>query len=383
MNNKITMAQPYFPSNEVTWLTEKISEILDGHELLSMGKRVAEFETMFASYLGIEYAVATSSCTAALEISIRNIEIESNDEIIVPVETFIATGSSILREGARPVFCDIDSETYCISLESVKRSLTENTRAVIVVHMGGLISPDIWKIKEFCQANNLTLIEDAAHALGSSIDGVKAGTIGDVGCFSFYPTKTITTGEGGMLVTKNQNIFNKSSSLRDRGRDMHASIEQYNNLGSNNRMTEISALMGISQLKHIDKFLNARNTTASIYNEIISNSLKKELVRPILVPSNQYNSYWRYLVVLSEKINRVAIRDRMLSQAIPVDWAYHPPLHLQPLFVKRYGTKAGDLPLSEGLLNNNLCLPMHTRINEHDAVFIAESFVDAINEQIS
>ena len=376
------MARPYFPENEIVWLLEEFKNILQGNAPLSMGQRVKEFEDIFANYIGAEYAVGTNSCTAALEIALRSIGIQDGDEVIIPVETFIATGFAVASEGATPVFCDIDPKTFCISLKELKKQVTEKTKAVIIVHMAGMISPDALKIKAFCQQENITLIEDAAHAIGASIQGVYAGNIGDISCFSFYPTKIMTTAEGGMLLCSDKDLFEKATSFRNRGRDINTQGEVYSRLGTNNRMTEFAALLGISQLKCLNNFLETRRMIARIYNEKIQVSDVSHLVQPIIVPEEINHSYWRYLITLDPSINREVIKEELAKDNIASDWAYYPALHLQPYFMQQYKTYKGLCPVAEDSLERNICLPINSIMQQEDAVFIVEKFIVAIKKSL-
>ncbi|MEO1945700.1 MAG: DegT/DnrJ/EryC1/StrS family aminotransferase [Candidatus Thioglobus sp.] len=376
------MARPYFPEDEINWLLEEFKNILQGNAPLSMGSRVKEFEGTFANYVGADYAVGTNSCTAALEIALRSIGIQKGDEVIIPAETFIATGSAVVSEGATPVFCDINPKSFCIGLNELKKQVTEKTKAVIIVHMAGMISPDALKIKEYCQQENITLIEDAAHAIGASIQGVYAGNIGDISCFSFYPTKIMTTAEGGMLLCSDKDLFEKATSFRNRGRDINTQGEVYSRLGTNNRMTEFAALLGISQLKCLNNFLETRRMIARIYNEKIQVSDVSHLVQPIIVPEEINHSYWRYLITLDPSINREVIKEELAKDNIASDWAYYPALHLQPYFMQQYKTYKGLCPVAEDSLERNICLPINSIMQQEDAVFIVEKFIVAIKKSL-
>jgi perosamine synthetase len=379
---KYQMAYPNFPKKETRWLLKEFKNILDGNAPLSMGHRVKEFEESFAEYVGAKYAVGTNSCSAALEIALQCSGIENGDEVVVPVQTFVATGFAVVNVGAKPIFCDVDSRTFCMSLFELKKTVTSKTKAIILVHMAGMISPDALKIKEFCKDKNITLIEDAAHAIGSSISGVKAGNIGDIGCFSFYPTKIMTTGEGGMLLCSNKAIYERANSLRNRGRDMNAKSESYTQLGTNNRMTEFAALMGISQLSCLNDFLNIRGTIANIYNEKITNSSISHLAQTLIVPNEITHSNWRYLIKLDPSINRKSIRNYLAKSNIASDWAYYPPLHLQPYFIQFSQTFKGQCPVAEDILERNFCLPVNTLMHQKDAEFVVDKFIEAISKSI-
>ena len=379
---KYQMAWPYFPKSEIDWLLKEFKNILQGHAPLSMGCRVKEFEDAFARYIGAEYAVGTSSCTAALELALRSIGIQNKDEVIIPSETFIATGSAVVREGATPVFCDIDPKTFCISLEELKKQVTERTKAVIIVHMAGMISPDALEIKAFCRKKGIVLIEDAAHAIGASIQGVYAGNIGDISCFSFFPTKIMTTAEGGMLLCSNKELYERANSFRNRGRDMNKEDEVYSQLGTNNRMTEFSALLGISQLKCLDDFLKVRRMVANTYNEKIQESNISHLAQPITVPEEIDHAYWRYLITLDSSINRELLKEELRKDNIASDWAYYPALHLQPYFIQQHKTYKGLCPITEDVLERNFCLPVNATINQKDSLFVVERFIKAVQKQL-
>lgn len=372
---KYETASPYFPDYEIGWILDEFHTILRGDGMLSMGPHVKEFEKEFAAYVGTTFAVGTNSCSAALEIAMRSIGLQSGDEVIVPAETFIATGATVVREGATPVFAEVSPETFCLTLESIQEKVTHKTRCVILVHMAGLIGPEVFGIKKFCDEKNLSLIEDAAHAPGASIDDKKAGSLGHIGCFSFFPTKMMTTGEGGILVTSDYEIYKKANSYRNRGLDLDAGFEQYCGIGTNNRMTEIAALMGRSQLRCLDEFVTKRNQVASVYNEAIVSSDVSSFLRPVNVPPKVTHSYWRYMLSLDPMINREKLRDLLKKDGIPIDWPYYPPLHLQPVFREMYGNKREMLPVSEELLEHNICLPIHACIDIEEAKFIAEKLL--------
>jgi perosamine synthetase len=376
------MANPYFPEDEIDQLLKEFKNILQGNAPMSMGCKVKEFENVFSDYVGAKYAVGTNSCTAALEIALRSINIQKGDEVIVPVETFIATGSSVIREGAKLVFCDINSETFCISLHEIKKHVTKNTKAVIMVHMAGMIAPDALKIKDFCKQRGIVLIEDAAHAIGASIQGVRAGNIGDISCFSFYPTKIITTLEGGMLLCSSKEVYEKASSFRNRGVDLNARYEQYSRLGSNNRMTEFSALLGISQFKYLDEFLRVRLLISKVYNDKIKKSNISDVVQLVVVPEEIKHAYWRFLITLDSSINRRMIKEELAKDNIASDWAYYPALHLQPYFIQKYKTHRGLCPVAEDILERNFCLPIHSTMSQEDAIFVVEKFIKSVQQQL-
>jgi dTDP-4-amino-4,6-dideoxygalactose transaminase len=363
----LTTAFPFFPPEEQRWLSDELSKILNGQ--LAMGSRVAKFESDFAAYCGLPYGIAFPSCTSAMEAALRALGVGPGDEILVPVETFIATGMVVSLVGAKPVFTEIESQTFSMDFEDAWSRVTERTRGAIVVHFGGFISPSLAAFVEKMHDSGRFVIEDAAHAPGAELDGRLAGSFADAGCFSFYPTKIITTGEGGMLVTGRSDIAKVVRSLQNRGRDMESRDERYVLPGRNNRFTEIAAAMGISQLRSLPNFLERRRRVAEIYDELL---LGSELFVPVLASEGSRPSYWRYVAVPTVGLNRESLRDSLAKDKISIDWAYDPPLHLQPVYRELFKTQPGMLPKSENILSRHICLPVHARMRDKDVEYVVE-----------
>ncbi len=225
---------------------------------LLAGEVVKNFEREFANYIGVKHAIGVNSGTAALHIAIAALEIGPGDEIIVPPFTFIATASSILQNNAIPIFADIDNKSYMLDPDSVKKKITDRTKAIIPVHLSG-ISADMDPLLDIAADNNLYIIEDACQAHGAKYKGKKVGSIGDLGTFSFYPSKNMTTGEGGMITTNNSKLAEQCRLIRHHG---EPSWYVYNRLGWNYRMTEIQGAIGRIQLKKLDRYLKIRNENA-------------------------------------------------------------------------------------------------------------------------
>jgi dTDP-4-amino-4,6-dideoxygalactose transaminase len=311
-----------------------------------------------------------------MEAALLAFGVGPGDEVLVPVETFIATGMVVSLVGARPIFTEVASETFSMDFEDAWSRVTERTRGAIVVHFGGFISPALPAFVERMHATGRFVIEDAAHAPGAELDGKRAGSFADAGCFSFYPTKIMTTGEGGMLVTAREDIAKTARSLQHRGRDLEAREERYALPGRNNRFTEIAAAMGLSQLRCLPEFLNSRRRVAATYDELL---LRSELFVPLLAESGSAPSYWRYVVLPTVKLDRAVLRDRLADDKIVVDWAYDPPLHLQPVYQRIMETRAGMMPRSEDLLSRHICLPIHACMREEDATFVVERLIHHVN----
>jgi perosamine synthetase len=363
----LTTACPFFPPEEQSWLSEQLAEILN--QQLGMGPRVAKFESAFAEYCGQPYGIAFPSCTSAMEATLRALGVGPGDEVLVPVETFIATGMVVSLVGAQPVFTEIEDKTFSMDFEDAWARVTEKTKGAIVVHYGGFISPSLPGFVEKMRESGRFVIEDAAHAPGAELNGIRAGSFADAGCFSFYPTKVITTGEGGMLVTGRKDIAEIGRSLQNRGRDMTRRDEKYILPGRNNRFTEIAAAMGISQLRCLPDFLDQRRRVAETYDELL---LRSELFVPLLASDGSKPTYWRYVAMPTVKLDREELRDALVRDQITIDWAYDPPLHLQPVYRELLGNKPGMLPKSESILSKHICLPMHARLRPEDAEYVVE-----------
>lgn len=372
-----TTTKPYIPPEDIPSILDEIRLVLENKEMLTMGRHVQEFERQFSEYVGTKYGIATNSCTTGLESILRAINVKGH-EVVLPTQTFIATGSSVVNAGGIPIFCDINTYDYNASFNSIKEHVTPKTKAVILVHFGGLINQDIWEIKEYCEDRNLYLIEDCAHAHGATIDSTKAGNIGDVACFSFFATKIITTGEGGMVTTNNEELYQIISSLRNRGIDINSKYEIFSRIGSNYRMPEINAIIGLSQLNHLDEFLMHRRTIAKIYDQYLEELEDQGYVEMIKRPKNVENSFWRYTIKLNKAEERNLLKESLLKKDIKIDWPYDPPLHLQPVFREMYGISEGWLPIAESEMKRHICLPMNMNITQSGA----ESIIKKISEEI-
>ena len=368
----INMADPHFTQEDRDWIHKEVDNILDGS--LSMGPNVMAFEKEFASRVGVRHAIAMNSCTAALEASLCALGVYER-EVIVPSETFIATGMAVHLSGGRPVFAEISATTLCLDLEDVKLKVNSQTAGVILVHMTGLVTPNILDFRKYCDDRGLFLIEDAAHAPGACYLNQQAGSIGDVGCFSFYPTKVITSGEGGMLTTNNDKIAAFARSYQHRGRDMDSSEEIYIIPSRNNRMTEMSALLGRVQLSHLDEFINRRRQIAKIY----IHELSKKSDYSLIVPKDIENSsFWKFPVLFNSEFDRKNVEEILQEAGIRVDRAYQPALHLQPVFMNLYRTNKGLLPNTEDILSRHLCLPCHPRMSDNDVIYVSKILNNAI-----
>jgi perosamine synthetase len=341
--------------------------------VLTNGPRVKEFELKFASYMKAKHAVAFNSGTSNLEMALRYFGVK-NREVIVPTNTFIATPNSVLFAGGKPVFGDILEETLCIDPADVEKKITRNTAGVIVVHLAGLVCPQIDELSKLCEEHNLFLLEDCAHAHGAMIDNRMAGTLSHAGCFSFYPTKIMTTGEGGMLVTDDEKLAEKARLMRDHGQNSQRLMVT---LGHNWCMSEATAILGKYQLTNLESFVLKRNEIAKFYGKHLKQT---EGISLFKTPSNIRHSYYKYPIKLDDDVD-VQKLARTLREEYGIETGniYYPPCHLHPFYRETFGTGEGDFPVAERVLDKVLCLPMHVCITEDQVRYITNALKTSIS----
>jgi len=374
----ISMARPYFSPEDIEVFLRESEQILKGG-YVSMGPWVQKFQESAIHAHGTRFAFATNSCTSALEVSLLACGVKPGDRVIVPVETCVATGMAVHNVGATPVFADIREATLCLDANELERLATDKVKAVILVQFGGVITPDIVRIQEICSNRDWALIEDAAHALGAKFHGRPAGSFGATACFSYYPTKVLTTGEGGMIVTNDEQIAENCRSHQLRGQDVNQPGEHYiRPYGRNVRLSELSALLGVLQYARLEEFVRQRRLVAAVYDEVLADEPSISFPK---FASECFHNYWRYTTILPKGVDRETIKKRCKEDwHVDVDWSYFPPLHLMPVFRELYGTAPGDLPVAEDLLARIVCLPIHPLISEADAARVAECFLYVYRE---
>ena len=343
---------------------------------LAHGPKVREFEEAFAARLGVKHAVSVSSCTAALHLSLLALGIGLGDEVIVPAQTHVATAHAALYVGAKPVFADVDPGTGNISPDSILRSLTSRTKAIIVVHFAGLPC-EMDEISKIAKSRNLVIVEDCAHAVGTAYRGRPAGTMGATGCFSFYPVKHITTGEGGMLTTDDDRIAEQAAKQRAFGIDVPAFYRQkpglYDTpiLGFNFRMTDIEAAIGICQLNEVDKRIETRIANAGILTDRLKDISGLELPR---VPSHMRHSFLFYQLTVTREfpLTRDALLAALKRSGIGASIYYATPVHLMTLYRNMFGYREGLLPQAERVAAETIALPSNPRLTAEDMAYIGE-----------
>ena len=372
----IPVAKPYLIEDEAQ---AAYDTILSGW--VTQGPKVEEFEERFARYVGSKYAVAVSNCTTALHLSMIVSGINSGDEVICPSMSFIATANSIFYSGAKPIFAEVD-ENYNIDAKYVESLISKKTKAILIVHQMGMPS-DIDEFRKICEKNNLILIEDAACAIGSKYKGIKIGSHSDLVCFSFHPRKVITTGEGGMITTSNEELYKRLKLLRQHGmsvndRIRHESksviLEEYHEKGYNYRMTDIQASIGIKQLEILDWIISERRRIVDKYNSAF-NIIK--CMRLPLEKKGYYSNYQSYCIYLKGNcsVSRNDLMQKLLNKGISTRrgiMTAHREL--------AYKDDCSDLklPISEDASDNSIIIPLFVPMKDEEIKYVIDSIIELL-----
>lgn len=361
-------------------------------DYLTTGPMLHQFEKAIANYVNARYAVAFSNGTAALHAACYAAGIEQNDEVITTPMTFVASANCVLYQGGKPVFADIDKQTYNIDPALIEKQITSKTKAIIPVdYTGQPVNLD--EIIKIARRYNLVVIEDAAHALGATYKGDKIGSISDMTMFSFHPVKHITTGEGGIITTNNENYYEKLKVFRTHGitRDENKLIENHGSwyyemqdLGYNYRMTDIQAALGVSQLKKLDGFLDKRRKIVSLYNQAF------DAIEEIEVPyqSKDGQSSWHLYVIRLQldllTVTRKEIYEQLLKEKIGVN-VHYIPVHYQP-FYKKMGYTQGMCKYAEKLYESIITLPLFPSMTEtdvNDVITAVKKVISSYRKQVT
>ena len=379
MRKKIPLLRLPYTKNERSYISKGLQEILNSG-FLTMSKKVTHFEELFAKFIGTKFAVAVNSGTSALEIPLRALRVKGKT-IIIPTNTFMATPLAALHAGAKVAFADISSKTLSIDPKEIEKRITNNTVGVIPVHIGGIISSQWKEIEKICKSNNLFILEDAAHAHGSEINNKKAGTLGVAAAFSFYPTKILNTGEGGMITTNDKSLYKKFITLRDHGKE-NPKKNIHTDLGYNWRMAEITALLGIQQVKKVNKILYERKKQADLYNKILINTPNLKLQE---IPKHLKSSYYKYIVFVNKSI-RDKIKTKMKKNfgiTLPGE-VYNTLCHSQPVLKKDKNllVKKGDqsFKIAKRISSEQLCLPLYPGLKDTEIKYVAYNLKKLLND---
>jgi dTDP-4-amino-4,6-dideoxygalactose transaminase len=359
------------------------------------GPKVAAFEQHFSEYVGAPHAVTVSSCTAALHLAVLAARFGPDDEVLVPAFTWISTPNAVEYAGARPIFCDIDPVTFNIDVADAARRVTPRTRGIIPVHLFGLAA-DMGAVGDLARRHNLFVIEDAACALGCYYGNKHVGTLGDVGCFSFHPRKSITTGEGGMLTTAQQPLDEILRSLRDIGADRaHHSPERaaqqlmpdYDTLGFNYRLTDLQAALGLTQMAKFAAILERRLECARRYQESICNSTLASWLQPPPLPQKREHAYQAYVCRLIPPnddettleqwhLRRNRLMENLFEAGVATRPGTHAP-HMLSYYRDKYKIRRGEHPQAWRADWLTLALPIYAGLTAGDQ----ESVCASLHEQ--
>ncbi len=383
------MSNEFLPFHQPEIGPEEIRSVVETLESgwLTSGSKVKRFEEDFSRFIGCQYSVAVNSCTAALHLALEAVGVEEGDEVIVPTMTFTATAEVVIYFKAKPVLVDCRPNTFNIDPDLIERAITAKTKAIIPVHFGGQ-SCDMEAILQIARKHKLYVIEDAAHALPAKYHGKTIGTIGDITCFSFYATKTITTGEGGMATTQNPEWAARMRMMSLHGIS-HDAWKRYTKEGSwyyevvrpgfKYNLTDISAAIGIEQLKKCDAFGAARRRIAATYNQRFSDLF--EIATPVCEPDIQHA--WHLYVIQLDlerlKINRNQFIETLKEQGIGTS-VHFIPLHLHPYYRDNFGIEPKQLPQASAAFDRIVSLPIYPKMTEMDVEKVVKAVTNIVRQ---
>lgn len=368
---KIAAALPSFPKEDLQEILPAIEAILRSGRLI-LGPHTQQFEDAFRGYVGVEHAVAVGTCTAALQIVFRYRGIEGR-EVIVPTNNFVGVVSAVLYEGGTPVLAEMDPATFCMDIDDAIARITPRTAGIVVVHIAGRVDPAIDRLRAICEERGLFLVEDAAHAHGAAVGGRKAGSLADVGCFSFYPTKVMTTGTGGMITTRDEGLARFARSVRHHGVGA-GGLDDVVNLGNDWCLGEINALLGTFQLKRLDENVAHRNRMVDLYRELLASQAWLTIPSH---PPNVRHAYYKFPVLLDPALDRDLFRRTLWNDfSIENGAIYDPPCHLQPVLRNMFGYREGMFPKAEAALKRQVCPPIHSLLTAGEVRAVADAMID-------
>ncbi len=357
---KYPIYQPRMAGNEKKY----VNDCLDSTWISSKGKYINLFEEAFADYIGTKHSTTVSNGTVALHLALLALDVKTGDEVILPSFTYVATANAVTFTGAKPVFADSLRDTWQISPEDIKKKITQKTRAIIIVHLYGHPC-EMDEIVDICKENNLFLIEDCAEAIGSEYKKQKVGNFGDISTFSFYGNKTITTGEGGMVISDNKNLIDMAYHYKNQA----VTKKQYwhDLVGYNYRMTNIQAAIGLAQLEQLEKNIIDKSKIASIYREAFENT-EIEFHK---ASKNVFHSYWMCSILLKDENIRDRLVNYLSKEGIDTRPLFY-PAHKMPAFADYNNIK---LPVAEDLCYRGINLPSWPDLKEEDVNYIAKKII--------
>ncbi|MBU0981301.1 DegT/DnrJ/EryC1/StrS family aminotransferase [Patescibacteria group bacterium] len=363
----------HFPETDISQILEEVKDVLESGQLI-LGKHTKEFERQFRKCIGTYHAIAVNSGSSALEIALRSLGVEGK-KVMLPDNTFFATAGAVLHAGAIPHLIDSSKDYIGMALDRIEEQWDNQTAGVIAVHIGGIVTPEISKLRELCAQKNAFLLEDAAHAHGSTYNGKAAGSFGDVAAFSFFPTKVITSGEGGMIVTDNKSLAENARIFRDQGK-IPGENNLHSHLGSSWRISELHAILGKHQLERMDEFICHRRAIADIFTQGLHDANAISIIEePTGVKSNMY----KVLAMLDEGVDREVLK-RQLKQDHGVSLSgevYATPLHNQPVLQGSFC--GGPFPNADTFCARHICLPVSAVMTDEEAKYVVDAITNTLN----
>ena len=357
--HRIPILEPDLSGNEMNY----VKECIRTNWISSQGKYVKKFEDYFSQLHQDRYSVSVSNGTTALHLALSTLNIGSGDEVIVPNITFAACANVVIQTGAKPVFCEIDKESWCISPKEIESLISSKTKAIMVVHLYGQVA-DVQMIKEICLKNRVHFIEDCAEAIGSSYDGNPVGVFGDIATFSFFGNKTISTGEGGMLLFKDESLAMKSRILRDHG--MNPNMKYWHEIaGYNYRLTNMQAAVGLAQLERFESIVEKKIIISNWYKEKLGDC--KGIIQKPLCLNLVKHSNWLFTIILDETIDKDVVIKNLFGFGIEARRVFY-PLNVMPPYSKFRSSKS--LVNSNYISDNGLSLPSSINLQKNDIDYI-------------
>jgi len=367
--HRISLSAPDILADDI----ELVVRVLRSNRL-SIGPFIKQLERDFADYIGTKYAVAVTNGTSGLHLCMRAAGLAEGDEVITTPFSFIASANCILYEGATPVFVDIDEASLNLDPALVARAVTGRTRAMLPVHVFGQPCA-MDELQAVCRDRNLALIEDACEAVGAEYKGRKVGTFGKAAVFSFYPNKAMTLGEGAVVATDDPHWAELMQSLRNQGRSDGGTGYFSDRLGYNYRLDEMSAALGVAQLKRLDRLLAQRQAVATRYSDMLRRVPGVTVKRA--VSSTSRMSWFVFVIHLDPHIDRDRVIQQLEARGIP-SRVYFTPIHLEPYYRQRFGFKPGDFPVAERVAASILALPFHTNLSDAEMDEVVDALQSAV-----
>jgi len=370
----IPVCKPWLPGKE----KEYVNNAIDTNWISSAGEYITKFEEEFAKFCGVKYGVSCSNGLGALHLACAALDLKEGDEVIVPTFTMAASINAIIFTGTKPVLVDCDKETYCIDVKKIEEKITKRTKAIMPVHIYGHPC-DMDPILEFAKKYNLYVIEDAAEAHGAEYKGKKCGSMSNIGCFSFYANKILTTGEGGMSVTNNLELAERMKRLRNHAFDVPRFIHK--EVGFNYRLTNLQAAIGFAQTENADMLVKARRNVGTRYNKLLKGT--KGLILPV-EKSYAKNVYWMYGVVLSDdiKLTKEEVMQKLKEKGIDTR-SFFIPMHRQPAYVNKTVRNApdcsGKFPVADWLSERGFYLPSSSNLTDDEILVVCNTLKEIIS----